>query len=220
MRLPALAIFLCAASLPAQTGTPAAAASAAAPSVTRVQAAPAADAGVSQDAADSRDAVQDKFRRLQKEMSSRDRGLAATPGRQGAAPAAEPRGLLSVSLQILLGLAAVLILAVFTIRLLKRFQGRILSKPGQAGGDLFEVLETCHLGNHQRVVALRMHGEVGILGVTPQGISLLTTLKETPEELGKARGARGNPAAFADSLNKLMERFKKPKRLSDFQEEA
>ncbi|MDB5102702.1 MAG: hypothetical protein JWP91_391 [Fibrobacteres bacterium] len=169
-------------------------------------------------------AMEDKFRKLQKEMERKDPG-----GKSGAtaetakSPENSPSGGVSVGtlgLQILFGLAFVLLLAVVSIRGLKRIQGRLLSKPGRGGGDIFEVLETCHLGPHQRVVAMRLNDEVGILGVTQQGISLLTMLKEPVEELRRARAGESNSAAFSDNLNKLLERFKKPKKVSDLLDEG
>lgn len=158
-------------------------------------------------------AVDEKFRRLQKEMARDDRGFTASPGGAAPSPAPEPVGAVSLSLQVLFGLAFVLILAVFSIRLLKRFQGRLFSRPHKAGGDLLEVMETCHLGQNQRVVALRINDEVGVLGVTPHGISLLTVLKQPAGEIRAQR--IGNAEAFSDNLNKLLDRFKKPKRVSD-----
>jgi flagellar biogenesis protein FliO len=171
--------------------------------------------------------VQEKFRKLQKEMSKdAPSGLEASPAGTSGADAAgekapEPAGIVSFSLQLLLGLAFVIVLAVVSIRGLKRFQNRMLLRPGKdgAGGDLFEVLETCHLGTQQRVVALRIHDEVGVIGVTPQGISLLTVLKQPAEEIRQARLGTGNSAAFSDNLNKLLDRFKKPKRVADLLDE-
>jgi flagellar biogenesis protein FliO len=161
-------------------------------------------------------AMEEKFRKLQKEMESGDR-----PSIGSAKPAAtstpETASVGKVSVQILFGLIFVVLLAVVTIRVLKRMQGRLLAKPGK-GGDLFEVLETCHLGQHQRVVALRMNGEVGVLGVTQHGISLLTTFKQPAEEL--LRDRETNSAAFSDNLNKLLERFKKPKKVSEMLDES
>jgi flagellar biogenesis protein FliO len=162
-------------------------------------------------------AMQDKFRKLQKEMEN-------GPHSQGSGPAAKPAdnqpaqsvAVGTVAMKILLGLVFVLLLAMVTIRVLKRMQGRFLSKPGK-GGDIFEVLETCHLGAQQRVVALRMNDEVGIVGVTQHGISLLTVLKEPAEDLRRSR--EGNSAAFSDNLNKLLDRFKKPKKVSELLDE-
>ncbi|MDQ2999817.1 MAG: flagellar biosynthetic protein FliO [Fibrobacterota bacterium] len=164
-------------------------------------------------------AMEDKFRKLQKEMDRRE----PTPKKGEAAKTEQPLdqtvSLGKLAMQILFGLAFVLLLAVVSIRGLKRIQGRLLSKPGRGGGDLFEVLETCHLGSRQRVVALRMNQEVGILGVTEHGISLLTVLKEPVEELRRARSGESNSVAFSDNLNKLLERFKKPKKVSDMLDE-
>jgi flagellar biogenesis protein FliO len=170
-------------------------------------------------------AVEDKFRKLQQEMES-------APGAKSAsAKASETRppqaiAVGGLAIKIFFGLAFVLILAVVTIRVLKRLQGGLLSNAGRGGkdgkggkgGDIFEVLETCHLGAQQRVVALRMNEEVGIVGVTQHGISLLTVLKEPAEDLRRSR--ESNSAAFSDNLNKLLERFKKPKKVSDLLDEA
>jgi flagellar biogenesis protein FliO len=164
-------------------------------------------------------AMEDKFRKLQKEMERREPATKAGEPANTEQPAGESVSLGKLAMQILFGLAFVLLLAVVSIRGLKRIQGRLLSRPGRGGGDLFEVLETCHLGARQRVVALRMNEEVGILGVTEHGISLLTVLKEPVEELRRARSGEGNSAAFSDNLNKLLERFKKPKKVSDMLDE-
>ncbi|GEM_PF-2969386 len=166
-------------------------------------------------------AMEEKFRKLQKEMDRKaaPAGSAAPAAKAPENSGSDGVGVGTLAMQILFGLAFVLLLAVVSIRGLKRMQGRILSKPGKSG-DIFEVLETCHLGTNQRVVAMRMNDEVGILGVTQQGISLLTVLKEPVDELRRARAGEGNSAAFSDNLNKLLERFKKPKKVSDLLDEG
>jgi flagellar biogenesis protein FliO len=167
-------------------------------------------------------AMEDKFRKLQKEM---ERNAKANPSKPAAGEnppentPAETVGVGSLAVQILFGLVFVLLLAVVSIRGLKRLQGRMLSRPGKSG-DILEVLESCHLGSHQRIVALRMNDEVGVIGVTQHGISLLTVLKEPMEELRRARAGESNSAAFSDNLNKLLERFKKPKKVSDLLNEG
>lgn len=166
-------------------------------------------------------AVEEKFRKLQNEMRRNGPVPAATAPAEGNRPE-NTRALGTVVVQIILGLGFVLLLAIVTIRLLKRMQGRLLSVTGKGakGGEIFEVMETCHLGAHQRVVALRMNGEVGVLGVTQQGITLLTMLSEPAEDIRRSRDGEGNAAAFSDNLNKLLERFKKPKKVSDLIDEA
>jgi flagellar biogenesis protein FliO len=169
-------------------------------------------------------AMEEKFRKLQKEMERKDK---ANPSKGGTSAGEKPPenspsesiGMGGLAMQILFGLAFVLLLAVVSIRGLKRLQGRMLSRPGKSG-DILEVLESCHLGSNQRIVALRMNGEVGVIGVTQHGISLLTVLKEPMEELRRARSGESNSAAFSDNLNKLLERFKKPKRVSDLLDEG
>ena len=174
-------------------------------------------------------AMEEKFRKLQKEMDRKDpagkngQTASGVPGGTSV-KAAENRSSDSVSvgtlaMQIVFGLAFVLLLAVVSIRGLKRMQGRLLSRPGKSG-DLLEILETCHLGTQQRVIAMRMNDEVGILGVTKDGITLLTLLKEPVDELRRARAGESNSAAFSDNLNKLLERFKKPKKVSDLLDEG
>ena len=162
-------------------------------------------------------AMEDKFRRLQKEMEN-------GPSAPGPAAAAAPQrhetvAMGTLAMQILFGLAFVLLLAVVCIRGLKKMQGRLLSRP-RKGGDLLEVLETCHLGPQQKIIAIRMNEDVGILGVTKEGINLLTMLKEPVDDLRKARATENNSAAFSDNLNKLLDRFKKPKRVSDLLDEG
>lgn len=229
-----MAIFALAASLPC------AAAQRAGPVTDelRYAAAPSPDAPGSAGISGARsaakeDPVAEKFRRLQKEMEepASTSGPAATVGGNGKEASSkravgndsrgsETPGVGALTVQVLLGLVFVILLAIISIRLLKRLQGRMGSKPGKAGGDLLEVLETCHLGTNQRVVALRLHDQVGILGVTPQGISLLTVLGEPAAEIRQARLAESNSALFSENLNKLLDRFKKPKRVADLLDEA
>lgn len=165
-------------------------------------------------------AMEEKFRKLQQEMARTDKANPAGKKVPENTPS-ESIGVGSLAVQILFGLVFVLLLAVVSIRGLKRLQGRMLSKPGKSG-DILEVLESCHLGSHQRIVALRMNDEVGVIGVTQHGISLLTVLKEPMDELRRSRAAAGesNSAAFSDNLNRLLERFKKPKKVSDLLDES
>jgi flagellar biogenesis protein FliO len=162
-------------------------------------------------------AMEEKFRKLQKEMESGDRPTIGS-AKPAADKAPETTSVGTASVKILFGLIFVILLAVVTIRVLKRMQGRLIAKPGGSkGGDIFEVLETCHLGQHQRVVAMRINGEVSVLGVTQHGISLLSTLKQPAEEI--LRDRETNSADFSNSLNKLLERFKKPKKVSEMLDE-
>lgn len=175
----------------------------------------AGESAVSGSPAQASEAAEEKFRKFQKEMQSAP-GPASAPAPSGSART-EGVSVGNLALQIVFGLAFVLILAVISIRFLKRMQRGLLTGP-RPGGDVLEVLETCHLGPQQKVIALRMHDEVGVLGVTKEGIRLLTVLKQPAAEL--RRGGESNPAAFSDNLNKLLDRFKKPKKVSDMLDEA
>lgn len=161
--------------------------------------------------------MEEKFRKLQKEMQSNP-AAAPSSATQPAAPR-EGASVGGVALQIVFGLAFVLLLAVISIRVLKRLQGRLLARP-RPGGDLLEVLETCHLGPQQKVVAMRMHDEVVVLGVAKEDIRLLTVLKQPAEEIRQALRGDANSVVFSDNLNKLLDRFKKPKKVSDLLEEG
>ena len=141
-------------------------------------------------------AMEDKFRKLQREMEN-------GPTAPGPAVTSVPQhhetvAMGTLAMQILFGLAFVLLLAVLCIRGLKRMQSRLLSRP-RKGGDLLEVLETCHLGPQQKVIAIRMNEEVGILGVTKEGINLLTVLKEPVDDLRKARAGESTITTCFDA---------------------
>jgi flagellar biogenesis protein FliO len=202
---------------PARASESAAAASSEASESEAARSEVGADASPASQAETPTPAMEDKFRRLQREMQSNPVSAPAPSGAQSPAPR-EGVSAAGLAVKIFFGLAFVLLLAVVSIRVLKRLQGRMLSRPGP-GGDLLEVLETCHLGPQQKVVALRMHDEIGVLGVTKEGIRLLTVLKSPAEEIRPTRQG-GNSAAFSDNLNKLLERFKKPKKVSDLLDEA
>ncbi len=216
MRFPALlvsAFFIAALCVSASPSKSLYAAPAAASPAKGVQASDAVD----EDAPAATPAMEDKFRKLQKEMESGPEQPKTVP--KNTPPPHEGVAMGTLAMQILLGLAFVLLLAVLTIRGLKRMQGKLLSRAGK-GGDLIEILETCHLGPQQKVIAIRFNDDVGILGVTKENISLLTMLKEPMDELRKARGGESNSAVFSDNLNKLLDRFKKPKKVSDLLDEA
>ena len=151
-------------------------------------------------------AVQEKFQRMQHEIQS-DGGASA--------PAAAGRSLPLLALEIAFALVLVLGVAVASIRILRRVQRGML-KGSSAGGDLLEVIETCHLGPGQRLVAVRMDGKIGVVGVSKEGISLVATLDRPAGEIIPERRSQGNPAVFADNLNRMLEKFKKPKKVSEF----
>jgi flagellar biogenesis protein FliO len=82
---------------------------------------------------------------------------------------------------------------------------------GSSGTFLFEVMETCHLGPGQRIVAIRMQNKVGMVGVSKENISFMGYLEGEPLAMEKAMRKEGNAVQFGDSLTQVLERFKKPK---------
>ncbi len=168
-------------------------------------------------------AMEAKFQRLQLHMDSENGGAAptaeTTPTRSEARQP-EPTSIISLSLQVFFGLVFVLVLAVLTLRLLKRLQRSGGFKPKGMESEFFQVLETCYIDSQHKVVALRMGPRMGIIGISPQSVSLIQEFSESPSELGFGTSSEGNAAAFSDSLNKVLDRFKKPKRVSDLLEEG
>jgi flagellar biogenesis protein FliO len=149
------------------------------------------------------DPVAEKFQKFQQEYA----GDGADPS-----PAAPPesRSLFRLVLEVGAALALVLALAVLGIRLLRKAQRGMLAGP--AGGDLLEVVESCHLGPGQRLVAVRLDGKIGVLGVTREAISLVATLDRPAGEVIQERRRQGNPAQFSENLNRMLERFRGPKK--------
>ncbi len=121
-----------------------------------------------------------------------------------------------LTVEIAAVLLMVLALAVISIRLLKKLQGGMLRGSGPAAGDLLEVVETCHLGTHQRIFAVRMGNRIGIIGASKESMQMLHLLDESAQETLASR--QSNPQAFSENLNRLLDRFKKPKKVSELME--
>jgi flagellar biogenesis protein FliO len=161
----------------------------------------------------SLDPVSDKFVKLQHEMAIPD------PISDTAISGSSGMHSLGLGLEIGFVLILVLALAVITIRLLKKLQGGLLrgKTPGNAG-DILEVVETCHLGTGQRIVALRMGERIGIVGITKESFHLLHMLEQSAETVLSTK--QGNPQVFSENLNRLLDRFKKPKKVSELLQES
>ncbi len=97
---------------------------------------------------------------------------------------------------------AVLALMAVLLFALKKIQtGNLLGLPKRR----MRVLETMSAGPRQRVVLLRVKNQDVLIGITPQGMSLLTTFELTEEELAE----RDAPAADPSIQNNapLAQRF-------------
>lgn len=156
------------------------------------------------------DLVADKFQKMQQAMA------AETSLPDTAAAIATKVHPLWLTVEIAVVLLMVLALAVLTIRLLKKLQGGMLGGSSQATGDLLEIVETCHLGPHQRIFAVRMGNRIGIVGANKESMQMLHLLDESAQETLANR--QTNPQAFSDNLNRLLDRFKKPKKVSELME--
>jgi flagellar biogenesis protein FliO len=159
------------------------------------------------------DPIAEKFARMQQEMAAGG-GLPDTAA-TAAASASHP---LWIAAQVGLGLLVVLVLAVICIRFLKRLQGGMLRGTTGNVSDLLEVLETCHLGPQQRLIAVRMGDRVGVIGATKEGMSLVHLMDSPAEAILANR--KGNPQDFSENLNRLLDRFKKPKKVSELLKES
>jgi flagellar biogenesis protein FliO len=157
------------------------------------------------------DPVAEKFQKVQQEMALGD----SAPGAMAASSSTHP---LWLSVEIAMVLLVVLVLAVLSIRLLKRVQSGMLRGPSGTGSDLFEMIETCHLTPNQKLIAVRMGDKIGIIGATKEAIHLIHILEKPAAEIMAER--QTNPQAFADNLNRLLDRFKKPKKVSELLNEA
>jgi flagellar biogenesis protein FliO len=106
----------------------------------------------------------------------------------GQAPESAPSGLRAFgSLVLVLGLAGASLWA------LKKYgRGRI---PGSGGGKL-RVEETLALGERRFVSILEAEGERFLIGLTPQGIHLISKLDP---------GDRGEPGTFDEALSRQVD---------------
>lgn len=204
-----LAALCLAAALPASAAS--------APSATRTptRAQPTAEAAGSSAPADgfaTSPEAQAKFEALRKEMGGSSAGASGSAASNPAPEPSDSASLGALFFKMLASLAAVVLLAVLSMRFLQRLRrGPGLKGMGAGGSFLFEVMETCHLGPGQRIVAVRMQDKVGVLGVTKEGISFLTTLDGGAKALEAGMRREGNAAQFGESLAQVLDRFKKPK---------
>ena len=127
------------------------------------------------------------------------------------------RSTLALGLQVLFGLAFVLTLLVFSIRGLKKLQRMKMFPAKGDGEDLLEILETCHVGNQQKIVALRVNNEVCLLGVGSQSITHLMDVG--PHEIVEQKRSK-NPVVFKENLDTMLSRFKRPKNVGEILNQA
>ena len=168
-------------------------------------------------AANKRDqeAIAAKFSRMQQSLNDEEIGQ-NSPDKKDASKPIHP---LLLGLEVLFALAGVLVLAVITVRLLKRAQKGLLgSGSATVAGELLEVVETLHLAPGIKLIAVRIYDKVAIMSVSKENATLAHLLEDPAVEV--LANKTSNPKAFSDNLNRLLDKFKKPRKVSEMLEEA
>ncbi len=132
------------------------------------------------------------FRPLLRALPGLAAAVFAAPG-LAQSPSADLGGSL---MQMLAGLAVVIVLLFASLWLLKR-----LSAPRGPAGDLLKVVSATAVGPRERVVIVELGDTWLVLGVAPGRVS---TLHELPRIAGVAAPAAGGD--FPDWLKKVLER--------------
>lgn len=97
---------------------------------------------------------------------------------------------------------AVLALMAVLLFALKKIQaGNLLGLPKRR----MQVLETLSAGPRQRVVLLRVKNQDVLIGITPQGMSLLTTFPLSDEEMAELDAPA--PESAKQNIAPLAQRF-------------
>ena len=102
--------------------------------------------------------------------------------------------------------AAVLAVMAVLLFALKKIQtSNLLGLPKRR----MRVLETLSAGPRQRVVLLRVKNQDVLIGITPQGMSLLTTFELTEAELAERDAPAADPSTQTQTQNiaPLAQRF-------------
>ena len=165
-------------------------------------------------------ALEKKISVIQKELAKEESGSTSTTISKQDGTSISIWGL---AIQIVFGLIFVLALAIIGIKLLKALQNNnrfFGSKKLGTGKSLFEVLETCYLGQNQKLIAIKFETKVYMLGATAQNINLIKEIDLPQMENSLAKDLNSNHKNFTQTMDQVLSRFKKPKKVSDFLEEA
>jgi flagellar biogenesis protein FliO len=184
------------------TASPAAATTPTAPSV------PAADSAAARPdtAAAARSAADDSIAsaRLRAAQDAWDKGA----GADKAASAPLSAGSLAGSfLQVLTGLAFLVLVAVAGLFLLRRLRGR---GPANGRGLMIDVLETLPVGAGRQVCLVRIHDRVVAVAFAHSAVSAVAEFTGTSaaEILAETGTGKAPMRDFASSLESLMDRFR------------
>ncbi len=128
-----------------------------------------------------------------------------TPGAPALSPSASDLGtgvvsFSGVALQVAAVLGALLALALGGLVFLKKLAPGAASRLG-AGGKLVRTLHKTYLAPKQSIALVEVAGEVLVIGISGQTISMLTKIEDAA---ALARVRNGGEASFVDHLAKLM----------------
>ncbi len=128
---------------------------------------------------------------------------------QATTPAGPP-DFIGIALRLAISLIIVLAL-IYALYYLAR-KVRKMDLPPSAGGKALQLLESYHLGQHQKVVLMRVgESKVILLGATPDSMRTLAIMEgdEAKTLLQNAQAAIVTPAQFSQTVNQMLSRFRK-----------
>jgi len=107
------------------------------------------------------------------------------------------------------GLLFIVVLIVVLVYLMKKLQGGKFNRLTQ-GTDI-EILEVAPLGQHQKIVSVKIQSKIMVLGVTQQTINTLTTLEgeDAQRYLMSATQTGITSGQFSQTVNQLLSKFKR-----------
>ncbi len=122
---------------------------------------------------------------------------------------AEEVSVSTLVIKTFLGLAFIILLIVVLVYLMKKLQGSTFNK--FAGQSDLEVLEMTPLGQQHKIMTVKLHEKILVLGVTQHSINTLTTIEgeEAQRYLSKASQTGVASGQFNQTVNQLLSKFKR-----------
>ena len=114
--------------------------------------------------------------------------------------------LLFTSLKMLAALVLVLAGIYLSFRLSRKW---LAGQSGNARHDLIRILASSYVGVKKTITMVEVPGSVLVLGITPERITVLTTIEDSQTlEHIRAEKPAGNGASFSDQLQRWTSKFK------------
>jgi len=123
----------------------------------------------------------------------------------------EELDLLSSTIKMIASLAFILAVIILTYWVVKKFLVKSTAVFG--GGKLIRTLTTSYLGQKKAVSIVEVAGEILVLGISNNHISLLTKIEDRAkvEEIKDAYGQRDPRSSFEYQLKRVSSKFKRNK---------